>query len=81
MTDEHDNHGSTPAAWTLVVLVMLGFLIASIAFVAASETWVFVGVGVVILGLVVGKVMQMMASGSPGASGDERSETGTGHPA
>ncbi len=70
MSDEHDNHGSTPAAWTLVIIVMIGFLVSSIAFVAASETMVFVGVGIIVLGCIVGKVMQMMASGE---SGDKES--------
>ena len=64
MSDEHhDNHGSTPAAWTLVVIVMIGFLVGSIAMVAASEIGIWVGVGIIVLGCIVGKVMQMMASG------------------
>lgn len=48
---------------------MIGFLVASIAFVAASETMVFVGVGIIILGCIVGKVMQMMASGGGESQG------------
>ncbi len=62
--EPHDDHGHSPAAWTLVVLVMLGFLVGSIAMVAASEVGVWVGVGIVILGCVVGKVMQMMRGDS-----------------
>ena len=58
--DPHDDHGHSPAAWTLVVLVMIGFLVGSIAMVFASESWFWVGVGIVILGCIVGKVMQMM---------------------
>ncbi len=64
MTDTHDNHGSTPAAWTLVVLVMIGFLVSCIALVAASEAMFFVGVGIIVVGLIVGKIMQMMRSDS-----------------
>ena len=63
MTDVHDNHGQTPAAWTLVVLVLIGCLVSSIAVVLASEAMFFVGLGIAVLGLVVGKVMQMMAGG------------------
>lgn len=58
----HDNHGATPAAWTLVVIVMIGFLVGCIAMVAASEIGIWVGVGIIVLGCIVGKVMQMMAS-------------------
>jgi hypothetical protein len=60
----YDNHGKTPAAWTAVTLVMLGFLIGSIAVVMAS-VWLFVaGVVVIIAGAVAGKVMQMMGLGA-----------------
>jgi hypothetical protein len=61
-TEPHEDHGHSPAAWTLVVMVMVGSLVASIAVVAASETGFFIGIGIVVLGCVVGKVMQMMAS-------------------
>jgi hypothetical protein len=63
MSDEHDNHGKTPAAWTLVVIVLIGCLVSSIAVLVASTPTFFVGIGIVVLGLVVGKVMQMMAGG------------------
>jgi hypothetical protein len=77
MSAEHDNHGSTPAAWTLVIIVMIGFLVASIAFVAASETMVFVGVGIIVLGCIVGKVMQMMASEDTGSAGVDQVDRST----
>jgi pyrimidine deaminase RibD-like protein len=41
---------------------MIGFLVGSIAVVLANQTLIVVGVVIVGLGLVVGKVMQMMAS-------------------
>lgn len=58
-----DNHGQTPAAWTASIIIMLGFLIGCIAVVFLN--WVLLGVGlaVVVLGAVVGKVMQMMGMG------------------
>ena len=67
--EPHEDHGHSPAAWTLVSLAMLGCLVASIAVVAASETWFFIGLGIVVLGCIVGKVMQMMAS-SPDAAAE-----------
>lgn len=58
-----DGHGHTPAAWTAVGLMFLGFLIAGIALPLALPWLFFVGIGVVVLGAVVGKVMQMMGMG------------------
>ncbi len=58
------SHGNTPAAWTAVGIMFLGFLIAGIA-VPAERPWLFfVGFAVVAAGVVVGKVMSMMGMGS-----------------
>lgn len=73
----HDDHGSTPAAWTLVVIVMIGFLVGCIAMVAASEVGIWVGVGIIVLGCIVGKVMQMMAS-SPAEEAGSRDAANAG---
>lgn len=64
-TAHHDNHGQTPAAWTAVTIMMVGFLVGCIAVVQLN--WVLLGVGfvIVLLGAVVGKVMQMMGMGKP----------------
>jgi len=60
---DHDNHGQTAAAWTAVTIMMVGFIVGSIAVVQLN--WVLLAVGVVIIvaGAVVGKVMQMMGMG------------------
>jgi hypothetical protein len=62
-TEHHDNHGQTPAAWTAVSIMMVGFLVGCIAVVYLN--WVMLGVGVAIVafGAIVGKVMQMMGMG------------------
>jgi hypothetical protein len=59
----HDNHGQTPAAWTASIIIMIGFLIGSIAVVFLDWVLLGVGVAVVVLGAVAGKVMQMMGMG------------------
>ena len=59
-----DSHGHTPAAWTAVTIMFLGFLISGLALVFALEWLFFVGLVVVALGAVVGKVMQMMGMGN-----------------
>ncbi len=60
------DHGSTPAAWTAVLIIAAGIFIG--AFAVAVLNWPLFwigGVGVILLGLIVGKVMQMMGFGKP----------------
>jgi hypothetical protein len=64
MTANHDNHGSTPAAWTAVTIIMIAFLIGGIGVVVAQPWLFWVGAALVVVGLVVGKVMQMMGLGA-----------------
>lgn len=64
MTAHHDNHGSTPAAWTAVTIIMIAFLIGGIGVVVAQPWLFWAGVALVVIGLVVGKVMQMMGMGA-----------------
>ena len=68
MSAEHDDHGSTPAAWTAVTIIMIAFVVGGIG-VLIAESWVFwAGVVLAIVGIAVGKVMQMMGMGAPAAS-------------
>jgi hypothetical protein len=63
MTDQHPNHGNSPAAWTAVTVIMLGALVSCLA-VWFAKPWLFyTGLGVCALGLVAGKVMAMMGFG------------------
>lgn len=65
MATRHE-HGHTPAAWTAVLIILAGIFIG--AFAVAVLNWPLFwigGVAVIILGLVVGKVMQMMGLGKP----------------
>lgn len=64
MTAHHDNHGSTPAAWTAVTIIMVAFLVGGIGVVVAQPWLFWVGAALVVVGLVVGKVMQMMGLGA-----------------
>jgi hypothetical protein len=64
MSAEHDDHGSTPAAWTAVTIIMLAFLVGAIGVVAAQPWLFWVGVVLVVVGIVAGKVMQMMGMGA-----------------
>ena len=59
----HDNHGSTPAAWTLVVIVSLAFVVGTLALILGNWPLFWVGVALVPIGAIVGKVMAMMGMG------------------
>lgn len=59
------SHGSTPAAWTLVVLVVLGFIVSTVGLVIGQWPVFWAGVGVVALGGIVGGVMKAAGLGKP----------------
>jgi uncharacterized membrane protein YoaK (UPF0700 family) len=63
MTEQHEDHGSTPAAWTTVFIIVLAFVVATLALVLGNWPLFWVGVAMVFLGGVVGKVMAMMGLG------------------
>jgi divalent metal cation (Fe/Co/Zn/Cd) transporter len=63
--EHHDNHGQTPAAWTAVTIIGIGFLVGCVAVVLLNWPLLAASVGIVVLGVVVGKVMQMMGMGKP----------------
>lgn len=58
------HHGNTPAAWTGVVVILVGFVVGGIGLVL--DNWVMFWVGVVIglLGPVAGKIMAMVGLGA-----------------
>lgn len=59
----HESHGNSVAAWTAVTIVMVASLVAAIG-VLASAPWLFwVGMALVVVGVVAGKVLQMMGFG------------------
>lgn len=64
MAAPHDDHGSTPAAWTAVTIIMVAFVVGGIGVLLALPWLFWVGVGLIIVGIVAGKVMQMMGMGA-----------------
>jgi hypothetical protein len=58
-------HGSTPAAWTAVVIVLVGFTLGAIAMVMGPN-WVlfWISAAIAIGGGLVGKVMQLLGFGA-----------------
>jgi small neutral amino acid transporter SnatA (MarC family) len=59
----HDDHGSTPAAWTTVAIIVLAFVVGTLAIILGNWVMFWVGVGLIVVGVVVGKVMAMMGLG------------------
>ncbi len=61
--EHHDDHGSTPAAWTVVIFTVIAFILGTLGVMLANWIMFWVGVGVLILGAVIGKVMAMAGLG------------------
>jgi hypothetical protein len=60
------NHGHTTAAWTTTVLVIVGFLAGALGMVTTIEWLFWAGVVVTVLGVVLGKILQVMGHGQGG---------------
>lgn len=58
------HHGNTPAAWTGVMIILLGFTVGGIGLVVDSMMLFWVGVALAPIGVIVGKVMQKMGLGA-----------------
>lgn len=60
-----ESHGSTPAAWTAVLVMLVGVAVASVA--VATYNWPLFwigGGGLVLLGVVAGWVLKLMGYGN-----------------
>ncbi len=64
MSAEHDNHGSTPAAWTAVTIGLIGFTVGTYGVIVATPSLFWVGVALQPVALIVGKVMSLMGFGA-----------------
>lgn len=80
--DERDDvsaqsHGNTPAAWTAVTLMMLAFLIGTIAVVIGNWPMFWIGgVALFVVGGIVGRVMSGMGYGKNPKHASEPSTAG-----
>ncbi|XAS69078.1 HGxxPAAW family protein [Micrococcaceae bacterium Sec5.7] len=64
---EAPGHGNSPAAWTCVIVMLVGALIASIAFVIANTPIFIAGAVVMVIGLIAGYVMRKAGYGVGGS--------------
>jgi hypothetical protein len=67
VSDENEpGHGNSPAAWVAVVIMLIGFAGGTLAFWFDQPLLVWVSVGVVVLGLIVGAVLAKLGYGVKG---------------
>jgi len=67
VNDQNDpGHGNSPAAWVGVVIMLIGFAGGTLAFWFEQPVLVWVGVGVVVLGPIVGLVLAKLGYGVKG---------------
>ena len=62
--EQHEDHGHSVAAWTAVIIILIGAAVASWAVVIASVVLFWVGIGICVVGAVVGKVLGMAGYGA-----------------
>lgn len=63
MSQDHEDHGHTLAAWTAVGIAMLAFLIGCIGVVVARPTIFWIGIALLPVALIVGKVLALLGFG------------------
>jgi hypothetical protein len=68
MASNGHDHGHTPAAWTGVIIIMIGFAVGGVFTVMAEPLAVLASTGIVVLGVVVGLVMRSMGLGKKPAA-------------
>ena len=57
-------HGSTPATWTTVILVLIAFLVGAVGMVIGPNWTVFwVGAALIPVALIAGRVMKALGLG------------------
>lgn len=65
-TETEPGHGNSPAAWTAVVIMLVGVTVGTLAFWFDLAWLVWVSVGVVVLGAIVGGIMAKVGYGVAG---------------
>lgn len=66
------DHGHTPAAWTGVIIVFIGFCVAGAFMVVAQPIGFWVGMGMIAVGGLVGWGMKLAGMGQRQSSSDLR---------
>ncbi|MBM6620883.1 hypothetical protein JTF08_04605 [Micrococcaceae bacterium RIT802] len=59
-------HGNSVAAWTAVGVMLIGTLVGCIAFALHAAIGVYIGVAIIVIGLIAGGVMRQIGFGVGG---------------
>jgi len=65
---EDDSHGSTPAAWTAVIIITIAFTIGTAAIIVGNWVLFWVGVALVVIGSITGRAVRSITLGKKQAS-------------
>ena len=60
-----DNHGNTPAAWTVVIVVLVAFVVAGVGLMMLNWVVFWVGVALAPIGIVAGVILSKIGHGAP----------------
>ncbi len=63
MATEDDSHGSTPAAWTAVIIITIAFTIGTAAIIVGNWVLFWAGVALAAIGAIAGRAMQSITLG------------------
>ena len=61
---DHSGHGNTVAAWTGVVIAIIAFFVGTIGVVIAKPSVFWIGIGLLAVAALVGKVLSLMGFGA-----------------
>lgn len=64
--EHHDNHGQSVAAWTAVGILIVAFAVGSWAVATLNMPLLWISAGLVVVGMVAGKVLASMGYGVDG---------------
>lgn len=68
MSNQHTDpgHGDSPAAWTAVIVMLIGIAVGTVAFFLAVEWLVWASAGVVVFGAILGFILAKAGYGVNG---------------
>lgn len=62
-----EGHGSTTAAWFLVIVMTIGLIVATVAFDTFHVVGMCIGIAIMVIGLLGGLVLKLMGYGKDGS--------------
>ena len=67
MSESEPGHGNSPAAWTAVIIMLVGFTIGTVAFFFDLPWVVVASAGIVVIGAITGWALSKAGYGVGGA--------------